>query len=259
MMPFENLPQTIRQWPDRPPRSATQNTLTDTWRYNGQTIRYSNSASRWYKEATAGGQQAVYLTDADFANLDRPSGSRLPPRSPIDSRSIVDPWENRLYYNEETSKYETDDNTAPASPLPEPSHLLSFLPFNDKEDDMAATPREIKLCSPTPFSGDPEKTLKFLQELELYITMNLQIYDTDERKIIFALSFMKGGTAAGWSESFVNDAIASTPTAFGTWTAFKVLVKNAFSPVDTEGKACTNIKHLKQGLAGPVDDSIAQF
>jgi Retrotransposon gag protein len=163
-----------------------------------------------------------------------------------------------LYYEEETSKYETDANTTPASPLPKPSHFLSFLPFDNEEDNMAATPREIKLCSPTPFSGDPEKTLKFLQELELYITMNLAIYDTNDKKIIFAISFMKGGTAVGWSKLFVNTAIAATPVAFGTWTVFKILVKSAFSLVDTEGKACTNIKHLKQG-SGPVDDYIAQF
>jgi hypothetical protein len=62
---------------------------------------------------------------------------------------------------------------------------------------MAAAPREIKLCSPTPFSGDPDKTSKFLQELELYVTMNQTIYDTHAKKVIFALSFMKGGTASG--------------------------------------------------------------
>jgi Retrotransposon gag protein len=88
--------------------------------------------------------------------------------------------------------------------------------------------------------------------------MNQTIYDTNAKKVIFALSFMKGGTAAGWSKSFVNDAMASTPADYGTWDMFKDLVKRAFSPVDAEGKACTNIKHLKQG-SGPVDDYIAQF
>jgi Retrotransposon gag protein len=123
---------------------------------------------------------------------------------------------------------------------------------------MAAAPREIKLCSPTPCSGDPDKTLKFLQELELYVTMNQSIYDTDAKKVIFALSFMKGGTASGWSKSFVSTAMTSTPANYGTWDAFKDLVKKAFSPVDAEGKAHTDIKHLKQG-SGPVDDYIAQF
>jgi Retrotransposon gag protein len=119
-------------------------------------------------------------------------------------------------------------------------------------------PREIKLCSPTPFSGDPDKTTKFLQEIELYLTMNVAIYDTDEKKIVFSFSFMKGGTAAGWNQTFVNDALNATPQTFGTWAAFKNKVLAAFSPVDAEGKAHTDIKHLKQG-SGPVDDYIAQF
>jgi Retrotransposon gag protein len=207
---------------------------------------------------TREGQRATYLTNKDFTDSDRPSDSRSPPRSPIDSRSIIDPWKTRSYYEKETSEYETDDSTAPATPLPEQPNYNSFNPFDNEEDNMAAAPREIKLCSPTPFSGDPDKTLKFLQELELCITMNKMIYHTNAKKVIFTLSFMKGGTAAGWSKSFVNDAMASTPADYGIWNAFKDLIKRAFSPVDAEGKAHTDIKHLKQG-SRPVDDYITQF
>jgi Retrotransposon gag protein len=256
---LRNLRQTIRQRSDRSPQTTTQNTLTDTWRYEGRTIRYSNSASRWYKEATRDGQRATYLNDDDFTDRDRPSGSRPPPRnSPTDSRFIIDPWETRSYYKEQSSEQENDDKTAPATPHSEQPDYDSFNSFTDEEDDMAVAPREIKLCSPTPFSGDPDKTSKFLQELELYVTMNQSIYDTDAKKVIFALSFMKGGTASGWSESFVNTAMTSTPANYGTWDTFKDLIKKAFSPVDAEGKARTDIKHLKQG-SGPVDDYIAQF
>jgi Retrotransposon gag protein len=153
---------------------------------------------------------------------------------------------------------ENDNRTAPATPHSEQPDYDSFNSFTDEEDDMAAAPREIKLCSPTPFSGDPDKTSKFLQELELYVTMNQPIYNTNTKKAIFALSFMKGGIAMGWSESFVNTAMTTTPPDYGTWDAFKDLIKKAFSPVDAEGKACTDIKHLKQG-SGPVDNYIAQF
>jgi Retrotransposon gag protein len=256
---LRNLRSTIRQQPDRPARTATQNTLTDTWRYEGRTIHYSNTASRWYKEATRDGQRATYLNDDDFTDRDRPSGSRPPPRnSPTDSRFIVDPWETRSYYKEQSSEHKNDDKTAPATPHSEQPDYDSFNSFTDEEDDMAATPREIKLCSPTPFSGDPDKMTKFLQEIELYLMMNVAIYDTDEKKIVFSLSFMKGGTAAGWNETFVNNTLNTNPQTFGTWAAFKNMVLATFSPVDAEGKARTDIKHLKQG-SGPVDDYIAQF
>ncbi|KAF8219616.1 hypothetical protein L208DRAFT_1338932, partial [Tricholoma matsutake] len=54
------------------------------------------------------------------------------------------------------------------------------------------------------FSGDRTKTAKFLQEIDLYLRINDQVYDTNDKKIIFTLSFMNGGTAAAWAQAFVN-------------------------------------------------------
>ena len=79
-----------------------------------------------------------------------------------------------------------------------------------------------------PFTGDPEKTRKFLQDVELCIRINSTLYDTDE-KIIFALSFMKGGTAVGWSKSYINAALAASN--FGTWDNFKKEVEKASPPL----------------------------
>ena len=80
-----------------------------------------------------------------------------------------------------------------------------------------------------PFTGDPEKTRMFLQDVELYIRINSALYDTDEKKIIFALSFMKGGTAVGWSKSYINAALAASN--FGTWDNFKKEVEKASPPL----------------------------
>ena len=120
-----------------------------------------------------------------------------------------------------------------------------------------AVAKEIKIASPSPFTGDPEKTRKFLQDVELYIRINSALYDTDEKKIIFALSFMKGGTAVGWSESYINAAL--TASNFGTWEDFKKEIEKAFSPIDSEGTACLKLKYLKQGEKQPVNEHISQF
>ena len=119
-----------------------------------------------------------------------------------------------------------------------------------------AIAKEIKIASPTPFTGDPEKTRKFLQDVELYIHINSALYDTDE-KIIFALSFMKGGTAVGWSESYINAAL--TASNFGAWDDFKKEIEKAFSPINSEGTARLKLKYLKQGEKQPVDEYISQF
>jgi hypothetical protein len=61
---------------------------------------------------------------------------------------------------------------------------------------------------------------------------------------------MKGGTAAGWNQTFVNNALNATPQTFGMWAAFKNKVLAAFSPIDVEGKAAptSNISNRDQDL-----------
>jgi len=62
--------------------------------------------------------------------------------------------------------------------------------------------KEIKMNTPTPFTGKREKLEEFLIELEMYLAMNADIYNTDQRKIIFTLSFMKEETAGSWKQSY---------------------------------------------------------
>jgi Retrotransposon gag protein len=118
--------------------------------------------------------------------------------------------------------------------------------------------REVKIRTPNDFLGEPEQTKKYLQDCELYLKVNDQIYDTNKKRIVFALSFMTRGTAAGWKESFINDVRARTPVDFGTWNAFKTAVTAAFEPIDDQGAARTQMKNLKQGTSG-VQDYISQF
>ena len=51
--------------------------------------------------------------------------------------------------------------------------------------------KEIKMNPPTPFTGERKKLDNFLLEIEIYLKMNDSVYDTDEKKIMFALSYMK--------------------------------------------------------------------
>jgi Retrotransposon gag protein len=118
--------------------------------------------------------------------------------------------------------------------------------------------REVKIQTPNDFLGEPEQTKKYLQDCKLYLKVNDQIYNTHKKRIVFALSFMTGGTTAGWKESFINDVHAQTPVDFGTWDAFKAAVTAAFEPIDDQGAARTQMKTLKQGTSG-VQDYISQF
>jgi retrotransposon gag protein len=121
-----------------------------------------------------------------------------------------------------------------------------------------ATPaREIKIRAPPEFIGEREKVEQFLQDVGLYLRINPTQYDDDEKRILFALSFMTGGTAAAWKSSFVKRALAINPANFGTYANFETEVKTAFSPVQAAESARIKLRNLKQEKS--LDDYIAKF
>jgi hypothetical protein len=63
---------------------------------------------------------------------------------------------------------------------------------------MTTNAKEVKLCAPTNFHGAHEQTMKFLQEVKIYMRANAEIYNTEEKKVLFTLSFMNGGVAGSW-------------------------------------------------------------
>ena len=93
----------------------------------------------------------------------------------------------------------------------------------------------------TLFSGEQKKLDNFLLEVEMYQMMNDKVYNTDQKKIIFALSFMKDGVAEMWKQSWWKQHTAEN-TMFGTWEEFKDTLKKFFTPADEEGDAITRMQ-----------------
>ena len=116
--------------------------------------------------------------------------------------------------------------------------------------------KEIKMKEPTPFTGDRRKLDSFLLEIKMFLWMNGSVYDTDEKKIIYALSFMREGTAGPWRHSYWN---AFSNFGFsGTWAGFKNSLRNDFSPVDKKGEAMNKMMTERQGER-TADEYIEQF
>ena len=69
------------------------------------------------------------------------------------------------------------------------------------------------------------------------MTLNRAIYETDEKKIIFMLSYMTEGTARAWKKAFVRDVINSPTDDFGSLKQFTVNLRKAFEASDSEGDA----------------------
>ena len=49
---------------------------------------------------------------------------------------------------------------------------------------------EIKLNLPKAFTGKQTKLNKFIQDVTLYLAINQEVYNNDEKKIAFLLSYM---------------------------------------------------------------------
>ena len=77
--------------------------------------------------------------------------------------------------------------------------------------------------------------------------VNNKVYDTDVKKITFALSFMNEGDAASWKEQLLEDAMAPETFNLGTWAQFKKDLNNAFKPYNTPGDAWEEMKSIKMG------------
>ena len=68
--------------------------------------------------------------------------------------------------------------------------------------------------------------------------MNSHIYDTDDKKIVFILSFLTDGADQTWKESFLTEkAKKDRGYNLGTAAAFTTALKDAFSPSDVAGNA----------------------
>ena len=98
-----------------------------------------------------------------------------------------------------------------------------------------ATQKEVKMNTPTPFTGDRKKLEEFLIKTNMYLTMNEDTYNNDNRQIIFALSFMKDGTAGSWKQLFWTQARENNNLE--TWDEFKRALRESFSVPDKEGDA----------------------
>ena len=76
------------------------------------------------------------------------------------------------------------------------------------EEKMGSSPKELSLNKPNGFTGEHEKFTAWLLSIRTYLMMNTHIYDTDEKQIGFALSYMTGGSALAFKENYIEGCVA---------------------------------------------------
>ena len=107
-------------------------------------------------------------------------------------------------------------NQPPAAPPANPSAASSKI-------------TEIRIGCPNEYDGKAKTTQAWLDSVRLYLLINHALYYDDDRKIAFALSYMKKGSAAIWAEVRRQQGLATL--SFGTFTQFQTDFETTF--IDT--------------------------
>ena len=118
---------------------------------------------------------------------------------------------------------------------------------------------KLHLGRPDNFNGSSSKASAWMDSVKLYLMINNTIYDTDQKSIAFALSFMKEGSAAIWASTFTKKALALPTPALGTWTAFYDDFKTSFIHIDVKNKAIAWLTTTSVTKNLPLRDYISQF
>jgi hypothetical protein len=126
------------------------------------------------------------------------------------------------------------------------------------------TPKgEIKIKAPETFDGKPEHVNRWLGSVKRYLDINSHIYDTDDKQVLFTLSYMQDGPAENWVEDFTEDATAigtsGQAKGYGTFATLKNLIAADFGPANPEGTAMQSLMKLKQSDCDSLTDYISFF
>ena len=94
---------------------------------------------------------------------------------------------------------------------------------------------EIRIGCPDEYDGKAETAQAWLDSVRLYLLINHALYYDDDRKIAFALSYMKKGSAAIWAEVRCQQGLATL--SFGTFAQFQQDFENTFVDTNTAREA----------------------
>ena len=129
--------------------------------------------------------------------------------------------------------------------------------------EAAPTIKKTELNLPKVFSGKRTDLQRFLQDTFVFLTINKEHYNTDDKKIAFVMSFMTDSDAALWKQEFISKVIRDSVTAgnkitFGTYKSFIESLEKSFLPYDAPGDTLNVMKHLRMG-EGSFEEHLAKF
>src|ERR1700684_2032047 len=123
---------------------------------------------------------------------------------------------------------------------------------------VVSSKREYNINRPTPFTGDRNEIENFVQECDVYLTLNRFIYDDENAKVTFTLSFLTAGEAKKWKEQFIRACTTNGEITFPTYVEFMRRLQAAFKAVNPIDSAMQKLALLRQGNRA-VETLITEF
>ena len=114
---------------------------------------------------------------------------------------------------------------------------------------MGTSPKELSLNQPDGFTGDHERFTAWMLSVRTYLMMNAHVYDTNEKKIGFALSYMTRGSALAFKENYIESCISDSLTFFivESFTEFVKKLKSIYEVGDIKATSMLHLTNIKQG------------
>ena len=130
---------------------------------------------------------------------------------------------------------QTQQQTQP----PTQQHPMRNQPSTSNAATIAASlrPVKLKLGQLSAFDGDAIKARAWLNNVQIYLHVNKEVYNSDEKMIAYALSFMTEGVAGLWATTFVTKALKTSPLTFGTYQNFLIEFKESFIQENAKDQA----------------------
>ena len=95
---------------------------------------------------------------------------------------------------------------------------------------------------PDVYTGDRDKAKPFIRQLWLYFKARGPEFPSVKRKVVFALSYMRGGTAGPWADNLINkihdDDDMDRQFRFRTFSEFTATFMERFGERDENAAAC---------------------
>ena len=116
--------------------------------------------------------------------------------------------------------------------------------------------RSAKAADPEPFDGNCDKTEKFVRAIWIVVTMQVDAFVDERMKVLYALSFMCGGTAQDWAANETVAVINGT-SQMQTLDIFLKTVEKTFGDLDRAHTAHAQLHNLKMTPGTMAEDYTA--